>query len=70
MAALQNQHTRCDEKQPAQLLGEWINGLEASGATRNLKEQDLQQQTSEFLQLVISGLRKRQRPEHRRAGLG
>ncbi|MBM3104762.1 STAS domain-containing protein [Pseudomonas sp. V1] len=40
----------------AQLLAQWKSGLEASGATRNLKDQDLQQQTSEFLQLLISGL--------------
>ena len=40
----------------AQLLNTWRNGLEASGATRNVKEQDVQQQTNEFLQLLVSGL--------------
>lgn len=56
MAALQNSTLDAMKNKQAQLLGEWINGLEASGATRNLKEHDLQQQTSEFLQLVVTGL--------------
>jgi rsbT co-antagonist protein RsbR len=56
MAALQNSTLDAMKNKQAQLLGEWINGLQASGATRNLKEHDLQQQTTEFLQLVVSGI--------------
>ncbi|MEF9896805.1 MAG: STAS domain-containing protein [Pseudomonas sp.] len=55
MAALQSTLDAMRNNQ-AQLLAQWKSGLEASGATRNLKDQDLQQQTSEFLQLLISGL--------------
>jgi rsbT co-antagonist protein RsbR len=56
MAALQNSTFDAMKNKQSQLLSEWINGLEASGATCNLKDHDLQQQTSEFLQLVINGL--------------
>ena len=56
MAALQNSTLDAMKNKQAQLLGEWINGLQASGATRNLKDHDLQQQTTEFLQLVVSGI--------------
>lgn len=56
MAALQNSTLDAMKNKQAQLLGEWTQGLVDSGATRNLKEHDLQQQTSEFLQLVVSGL--------------
>ncbi|MCY1410912.1 hypothetical protein D9M71_262910 [compost metagenome] len=33
------------KNEQASLLGEWINGLEASGATRNLKDHELQKET-------------------------
>ncbi|MFJ2709824.1 STAS domain-containing protein [Pseudomonas sp. NPDC087346] len=56
MAALQNSTLDAMKKQQVQLLGDWIKGLEASGATRNLKEQDIHRETTEFLQLVITGL--------------
>ncbi|MBD9397136.1 STAS domain-containing protein [Pseudomonas sp. PDM11] len=56
MAALQTGTVQAISNNQAQLLGEWRSGLEASGATRNLKEQDLQQQTSEFLQLTLAAL--------------
>ncbi|MCW2293546.1 rsbT co-antagonist protein RsbR [Pseudomonas sp. BIGb0408] len=56
MAALQLGTIEAIKNNQAQLLDEWIRGLEASGSTRNLKEQDLQQQTAEFLQLTIVGL--------------
>ena len=56
MAALQSNTLDAMQKNQAQLLAEWTTGLEASGATRNLKDQDLQQQTSQFLQLILSGL--------------
>lgn len=56
MAALQNTTVEALKNQQAQVLAEWVRGLEANGATRNLKESDVQQQTREFLQLVIAGL--------------
>jgi rsbT co-antagonist protein RsbR len=56
MAALQPGTLDAMKKNQTQLLAEWTDGLQARGATRNLKEQDLQQQTSDFLQLVIGGL--------------
>ncbi|CAM3945064.1 RsbT co-antagonist protein RsbRA [Pseudomonas reidholzensis] len=57
MAALQNSTLEAIASNQAQLLGDWLAGLEANGATRNIKEQDLRQETREFLQLVIDGLR-------------
>lgn len=56
MAALSTSTLEAIQAQRTQLLGEWIRDLQDSGATRNLKEQDLQQQTNEFLQLLIAGL--------------
>jgi rsbT co-antagonist protein RsbR len=56
MAALQTTTLDALKGNQSSLLAEWTKGLEASGATRNLKEQDLKQQTSDFLQLIISGL--------------
>ena len=58
MAALQTTTLDALKKNQTQLLAEWANSLETSGATRNLKEHDLKQQTSEFLQLIVSGLEK------------
>lgn len=56
MAALQTGTVQAIKNNQAQLLGEWSRGLEASGATRNIKEQELQQQTTEFLQLTLDAL--------------
>ena len=56
MAALSTSTLDAIKSQRSQLLSEWIKGLEANGSTRNLKENDLQQQTSEFLQGVTTGL--------------
>ncbi|RON51476.1 polyvinylalcohol dehydrogenase [Pseudomonas frederiksbergensis] len=56
MAALQSNTLEAIKNNQAQLLAEWTNSLEASGATRNIKEHDLKQQTSDFLHLIISGL--------------
>ena len=58
MAALQTTTLEALKNNQSQLLVGWMKGLEAGGATRNLKEQDLKQQTSEFLQLIVSGLEK------------
>ena len=56
MAALNSSTLEAIQVQRQQLLDTWTQGLEASGATRNLKEQDLHQQTNEFLHLLINGL--------------
>ncbi|KTC48259.1 polyvinylalcohol dehydrogenase [Pseudomonas fluorescens ABAC62] len=56
MAALHNSTLDAMKNKQTHLLGEWINRLQASGTTRNLKDQDVQQQASEFLQLVVDGL--------------
>jgi len=56
MAALNSSTLEAIQVQRQQLLDTWARDLEASGATRNLKEQDLQQQTNEFLHLLITGL--------------
>ena len=56
MAALQSNTLDAIKNNQTQLLAGWTNSLEASGATRNIKELDLKQQTSDFLHLIISGL--------------
>ena len=56
MAALHGSTLEAIEGNQAQLLGEWLSGQEANGATRNIKEQVLAQETREFLQLLIDGL--------------
>jgi len=57
MAALQNSTLEAIGSNQAQLLSEWHASLEANGVTRNIREQDLRQETREFLQLVVDGLR-------------
>ncbi|NUT77139.1 STAS domain-containing protein [Pseudomonas sp. C1C7] len=56
MATLQSGTIEAIKKNQAPLLAQWTANLEASGATRNLKDQDLKQQTTDFLQLIVSGL--------------
>ncbi|WP_409264395.1 STAS domain-containing protein [Pseudomonas sp. KCJK9000] len=56
MAALQGGTLEAITTHQAQLLNEWTASLEASGATRNIKEQLLAQETREFLQTLIDGL--------------
>ncbi|MCO8164937.1 STAS domain-containing protein [Pseudomonas sp. 21LCFQ010] len=56
MAVLQIGTIEAIRNKKTQLLDNWIKGLQASGATRNLKEHDLQQQTSEFINLLSAGL--------------
>nr|WP_186351174.1 STAS domain-containing protein [Pseudomonas poae] len=38
------------------LLNEWTHSLEATGATRNLKGDDVKQQTGDFLNLLVDAL--------------
>ena len=56
MAALQNSTLEAIASNQSQLIGDWIAALEANGAARNIKEQDLRQETRDFLQLVVDGL--------------
>ena len=56
MAALLDSTLNAIQNHQAQLLNEWASSLEANGAMRNLKEQELRRETEEFLQLLIDGL--------------
>ncbi|AIR90780.1 STAS domain-containing protein [Pseudomonas cremoricolorata] len=56
MATLQGSTLEAIKNNQDQLLDEWIASLESNGATRNLKEQDLRQQTRGFLQLLADGM--------------
>jgi rsbT co-antagonist protein RsbR len=56
MAVLHDSTLHVIQQHQSQLLSEWITELETSGATRNLREHDIRQQTTEFLQLLIDGL--------------
>src|SRR5213079_111170 len=58
MAALQQTTVNSVKRSEAQLSARWLADLEASGATRNLKAEDLTQQTSDFLRLLTSVLEK------------
>ena len=59
MAALQQTTVDSLKRSESQLASHWQADLEASGATRNLKADDIRQQTAEFLRLLISVLEKR-----------
>jgi rsbT co-antagonist protein RsbR len=58
MAALQQTTVKALKRSEAQLSARWLADLEASGATRNLKAEDLAQQTSDFLRLLTAVLEK------------
>jgi len=58
MAALQQTTLNSLKRSEAQLSARWVADLEASGATRNLKVEDIHQQTSEFLRLLSEVLEK------------
>lgn len=58
MAALQPATLNAIRTHQASLVAEWLAGLEASGASRNLKVDDLKQQTEEFLHLLHDGLQQ------------
>ena len=45
MAALQNSTLEAIVGNQVQLLGDWLAALEANGATRNIREQELRQET-------------------------
>ena len=54
MAAVQQKTVDAIKASQQELTSAWLNALEASGATRNVKEDDLKQQTADFLRLVIT----------------
>ncbi|WP_296252560.1 STAS domain-containing protein [Pseudomonas sp. UBA4194] len=56
MAALQNHTVQTFESQKDTIVGQWLASLEASGATRNIKEDDLKQQTREFFEQLLIAL--------------
>jgi len=58
MAALQGSTLDAVNSNQSQLLDGWIASLEANGATRNLKKQELRQQTSGFLDLLLASLKE------------
>jgi rsbT co-antagonist protein RsbR len=58
MAVLQQTTVDALRRSEAQLSARWLADLEATGATRNLKTEDLHQQASEFLRLLGSVLEK------------
>lgn len=55
MAALQQRTLDALNKAHTELLSQWFSEQEASGATRNLKDEDVRQQQSEFLTLLVNG---------------
>ncbi|MEK1941891.1 MAG: STAS domain-containing protein [Pseudomonas sp.] len=56
MAALGQHAVQKIKSAESQLLQEWIASLEASGATRNLKDSELKAETKEFLGLLSAAL--------------
>ena len=56
MAALHTSTLEAIKGNQAQLLNDWIAGLEAAGATRNLKPEELKQQAGDFLHLMLQAL--------------
>ena len=58
MATLQTYTIQALYENRTSLLNEWNTGLEASGATRNVKGDDVKQQTQEFLNLLTTTLQQ------------
>ncbi|MFR0717341.1 STAS domain-containing protein [Enterobacterales bacterium BD_CKDN230030183-1A_HGKHYDSX7] len=56
MAALQDRTVDSIKHNQSQLLAQWTAALEANGATRNIKEQTVLQETRDFLQLFVDAL--------------
>ncbi|KFE57558.1 STAS domain-containing protein [Pseudomonas syringae] len=54
MAAVQQKTVDAMKSSQQELTTAWLSALEASGATRNIKEDDLKQQAADFLRLVIA----------------
>ncbi|MFP3924432.1 STAS domain-containing protein [Pseudomonas sp. W5-36] len=58
MAALQQITVDALKRSESQLAVQWHADLEASGATRNLKPEEIRQQVADFLRLLTSTLEK------------
>lgn len=56
MATLQATTIQALQNNRASLLSEWVASQEATGATRNLKDDEVKRQTSEFLNLLTGAL--------------
>jgi rsbT co-antagonist protein RsbR len=56
VATLQTTTIQALQDNRTSLLTEWVAGQEATGATRNLKDDEVKRQTSEFLSLLTSAL--------------
>jgi len=56
MPALQPRTVEVFQQQQATIAAQWLHALEASGAVRNLKPEDVNQQIQEFLHLLLDGL--------------
>lgn len=53
MAGLLQRTVEAIKTSETALISSWVSSLEASGATRNIKEDDLKRQASDFLRLII-----------------
>ncbi|MDO9344996.1 STAS domain-containing protein [Pseudomonas pergaminensis] len=58
MATLQTNTIQALQDNRSALLAEWNASLETSGATRNIKGDDVKQQTQEFLNLLATALQQ------------
>ncbi|AOE78268.1 STAS domain-containing protein [Pseudomonas lurida] len=58
MATLQTNTIQALQDYRSALLDEWNASLETSGATRNIKDEDVKQQTREFLNLLTAALQQ------------
>lgn len=58
MAALQQITVDALKRSESQLAAQWHADLEATGATRNLKPEEIRQQVADFLRLLTSTLEK------------
>lgn len=56
MAALQARTVETFKKQQPAISSVWLTDLEASGALRNIKEDEVKQQTRDFLHAIVSGM--------------
>ena len=56
MATLQATTIQALQDNRIALLSEWVASLEATGATRNLKDDEVKRQTSDFLSLLTNAL--------------
>lgn len=54
MATLQQRTIEAMKKSETSLASDWLANLEASGATRNLKGEELRQQIADFLHLLLA----------------